>query len=69
MKGHKINDGKPNRAIFHYVLKSSTGEIIETDNLYQFCIVYKLNPKNMERVVNGKRPHHKNYTLISKTRR
>lgn len=48
-----------------FVLKSPTGEVITTDNLTQFGRDNKLDPSLLNKVILGKRNHHKGWTSLS----
>lgn len=61
---------KHRTAIFHYVLKSPTGEVFETDCLKEFCNSLGMDHRNLSAVCNGIRKSALGgWTCISKTLR
>lgn len=68
-KGRKFSDSTKKKMSlrklkYNYRIVSPTGEVYFTDNLTIFCKQHNLRNGCMRLVVNGKRPHHRQWTGI-----
>ena len=48
-----------------WLVKVPSGDIIEVNNLSNFCLNHNLSKQNLHKTYKGDRNHHKNYQLLS----